>query len=170
MTSLPYPILSQITPLMMMPKQNPGNPAPPIAPSCAPEKPNSAPQLSKIPPRMAKPTPAARMAMNPPQRRRLALEVMPSVFADMSNANEVEVGVRLKLEKKPPSGRRGCSQKVGTPQEKTRQLKARLSLLAMPDGDRLVATFGLEVEPHAEVEHEHDGGQDRNGDENTALA
>jgi hypothetical protein len=49
------------------------NPAPPMAPSWAPVKPNSFDQLSKMPPRMAKPTPAARMAMKPAQRRRFAL-------------------------------------------------------------------------------------------------
>lgn len=41
------------------------------------------PQLSKMPPRMAKPTPAARMAMNPAQRSRLAFGAIPSVFAVM---------------------------------------------------------------------------------------
>ena len=58
---------------MMMPKQKPVKPAPPMAPSCVAVKPNSAPQLSKMPPRMAKPMPAARIAMNPAHRSRLAL-------------------------------------------------------------------------------------------------
>src|SRR6187397_423543 len=62
-----------MTPPMMMTKQNPEKPAPPMAPSCPAVKPYSAPQLSKMPPRIAKPTPAAKMAMKPAHRSRLAL-------------------------------------------------------------------------------------------------
>src|ERR1043166_2759387 len=58
---------------MMMPKQKPGNPAPPMAPSCAPVKPKSAAQLAKMPPRIPKPMPAARIAMKPAKRSRFAL-------------------------------------------------------------------------------------------------
>jgi hypothetical protein len=54
----------------MMPKQKLVNPAPPMSPSCVSVNPNSSFQLSKMPPRMAKPTPAAKMAMNPAQSRR----------------------------------------------------------------------------------------------------
>ena len=57
---------------MMMPKQNPVKPAPPIAPNWVAVKPNSLAQLSKIPPRMAKPTPAAKIAMKPAHNRRFA--------------------------------------------------------------------------------------------------
>src|SRR5688572_20627400 len=70
-------------PPRMMPKQNPVKPAPPIAPSCVAVKPNSLPQLSKMPPRIAKPAPAARMAVNPAHRSRLAFGAIPSVFADI---------------------------------------------------------------------------------------
>src|SRR5262245_17063454 len=85
-----------MTPPMMMPKQKPLKPAPPMAPSWAAVKLNSAPQLSKIPPRMAKPTPAARIAMNPAQRSRAALGAMPSVLADINAGNSWELveGVR----------------------------------------------------------------------------
>src|SRR5687768_81408 len=62
---------------MMMPKQKPEKPAPPMAPSCDALKPYSPPQLSRMPPRMAKPTPAAKMAANPAQSSRLAFGTMP---------------------------------------------------------------------------------------------
>src|SRR5687768_12200736 len=61
-----------MTPPMMIPKQKPENPAPVIAPSSEPVNPNSRPQLSRMPPRMAAPTPAARIAKNPAHSRRLA--------------------------------------------------------------------------------------------------
>src|SRR5437867_1605164 len=54
-----------MTPPMIIPKQKPVKPAPLMAPSCWPVNPKSAPQLARMPPRMPKPTPAARMAMNP---------------------------------------------------------------------------------------------------------
>src|SRR6478672_4821726 len=78
----------------MMPKQKPEKPAPPMAPSCAAVKPYSLPHAAKMPPRMAKPTPAARMARNPAQRSRLALGAIPSVFADMS-VNQDWFGVEI---------------------------------------------------------------------------
>src|SRR5687767_6463868 len=68
---------------MMIPKQKPVKPAPPIAPSCPAVKPNSVPQLSMIPPRIANPIPAARIDMNPAAKRRLLLpiiDVLPIVF------------------------------------------------------------------------------------------
>src|SRR5687767_2405587 len=65
---------------MMMPKQKPVNPAPPMAPSCAPVNPNSAAQLARMPPRMPNPMPAARMARNPAQSRRLAFDAIGSVL------------------------------------------------------------------------------------------
>ena len=68
---------------MMMPKQKPVKPAPLMSPSCAPVKPKSAPQLARMPPRIPKPTPAARMAMKPAQSSRLALGAMPSCLMFM---------------------------------------------------------------------------------------
>ena len=65
---------------MMMPKQKPENPAPPIAPSWPAVKPYSAPQLSKMPPRMANPTPAARIAMNPAHNSRFAFGTIDSLL------------------------------------------------------------------------------------------
>src|SRR5262245_22435708 len=64
----------------MMPKQNPVNPAPLISPSCCAVKPKSAPQFAKIPPRIPKPTPAARMAINPAIKSRLALGAIASLL------------------------------------------------------------------------------------------
>src|SRR5258706_15805788 len=65
---------------MMIPKQNPVNPEPLIAPNSAPVKPNSDPQFARMPPRIPKPTPAARMAANPAQSRRFALGTIPLLF------------------------------------------------------------------------------------------
>ncbi len=62
---------------MMMPKQKPVKPAPVMSPISVSVKPNSPRQLSKNPPRIAKPTPAARIAKKPAQRRRFALGAMP---------------------------------------------------------------------------------------------
>src|SRR5262245_48472204 len=71
-----------MTPPMMMPKQKPVNPAPLILPTSVSVKPNSVRQLSRNPPRIAKPIPAARMAMNPPHSRRYALGASVSLAAD----------------------------------------------------------------------------------------
>src|SRR5687767_9228542 len=62
---------------MMMPKQKPVNPAPPMAPSCAPVNPKSRAQLARMPPRMPKPMPAARIARNPAHNRRMAFGAIP---------------------------------------------------------------------------------------------
>src|SRR4029453_12434975 len=67
-------------PPTMIPKQNPVNPAPLMSPSCWPVKPNCAPQVARIPPRMANPTPAARIARNPPQSRRLAFGAIATLL------------------------------------------------------------------------------------------
>src|SRR5688572_4834250 len=67
---------------MMMPKQKPVNPAPPMAPSCAPVKPKSAAQLARMPPRMPKPMPAARMARKPAHSKRLAFDAIGSLLTD----------------------------------------------------------------------------------------
>ena len=72
MTNLPYPILSQMIPPMMMPKQKPVKPAPLTRPTSSAVKPNFAFQTSRMPPRMAKPTPAARIAMKPAANSRFA--------------------------------------------------------------------------------------------------
>src|SRR5687768_13201094 len=77
-TSLPYPILSTITPPMMIPKQKPVKPAPLMSPNSWPVKPNSAPQFARIPPRMPKPMPAARMAIKPAHNKRPELGAIPS--------------------------------------------------------------------------------------------
>jgi hypothetical protein len=61
----------------MIPKQKPDRPDPAMAPSCVALKPYSLPQLSRMPPRIAKPTPAAKMAANPAQSSRLAFGTMP---------------------------------------------------------------------------------------------
>src|SRR5262245_1800397 len=93
-TSLPYPILSAMTPPIMMPKQKPVKPAPLMLPNSVAVKPNSAPQLSRIPPRIAKPTPAARMAIKPAQRSRFALVgVMLSflLFMDLGHSLHLKV-------------------------------------------------------------------------------
>src|SRR5262245_23742942 len=63
---------------MMMPKQNPVKPAPPIAPSCAPVNPKSAAQLARMPPRIPNPIPAARMARKPAHSNRVAFGAMAS--------------------------------------------------------------------------------------------
>src|SRR5262245_49973770 len=60
-------------PPMMIPKQKPVKPPPEMRPSSSALKPYSLPQLSRMPPRMAKPTPAARMARKPAHSRRKAL-------------------------------------------------------------------------------------------------
>src|SRR5436190_6172575 len=62
---------------MTMPKQKPVKPAPLMSPNCWPVKPNSAPQLARMPPRIAAPTPAARIAAKPPYKSRLAFGVIP---------------------------------------------------------------------------------------------
>src|ERR1051325_2606824 len=69
-----------MTPPMMMPKQNPVNPAPLINPVSSPVKLKAFTQSLKMPPRMAAPTPAARMAMNPARRSRLAFGAIPFAF------------------------------------------------------------------------------------------
>ena len=53
-----------MTPPITIPKQKPVNPAPLISPSCCPVKPNSDPQLARIPPRIAAPASAV---LPPPQ-------------------------------------------------------------------------------------------------------
>src|SRR6185503_7883001 len=58
-----------------MPKQNPVNPYPPMAPSIESVKPYSAFQLSKMPPRIAKPTPAARIAVKPAHNNRFSFPI-----------------------------------------------------------------------------------------------
>src|SRR5688572_19623857 len=65
---------------MMMPKQNPVKPAPPMAPSWVAVKPNSPAQLSKMPPRMPKPMPAAKIAIKPAHNSRLALGTMATLL------------------------------------------------------------------------------------------
>src|SRR5687767_7910977 len=67
---------------MMMPKQKPIRPIAPMLPSCPAVKPNSPAQLSKIPPRTAKPTPAAKIAAKPAQRSRLALELIGALLME----------------------------------------------------------------------------------------
>ena len=57
---------------MMMPKQKPVKPAPPMAPSCAPVKPKSAAQFARMPPRTPAPMAAAKMASEPAHNRRMA--------------------------------------------------------------------------------------------------
>src|SRR6185503_11988611 len=84
---------------MMIPKQKPEKPAPPIAPSCAAVKPYCAPQLSKIPPRIAKPTPAAKMAMNPAINNRLAFGAMASLLTCTLLIVFWLVGLGLRTEK-----------------------------------------------------------------------
>ena len=60
-----------------------GEPGAGDLPSSAPVKPNSAPQLARMPPRTPKPTPAARMAAKPAQSRRPAFGVIPSCLIFM---------------------------------------------------------------------------------------
>jgi hypothetical protein len=69
-----------MTPPIMMPKQNPVNPAPLIRPVSRPVKLNALTQSPKMPPRMAKPTPAAKIAMKPAKRRRLAFGAMATLL------------------------------------------------------------------------------------------
>src|SRR5262245_30381405 len=79
---------------MMIPKQKPVKPMPLMLPTSVSVKPNSDRQLSRKPPRMAKPTPAARIAIKPPQRRRLALEAMgPPLASDLDMESRGERGV-----------------------------------------------------------------------------
>ena len=66
-------------PPMMMPKQKPVNPAPPIAPSCAPVNPKSAAQLNRMPPRTPAPIAAAKMASEPAHNSRIAFDAIASV-------------------------------------------------------------------------------------------
>ncbi len=66
---------------MMTPKQKPVRPAPPMAPSCAPVKPNSAAHVARMPPRMPNPMPVARMARKPAHNSRWAFEAMASALA-----------------------------------------------------------------------------------------
>src|SRR5688572_31221332 len=68
-------------PPIIIPKQNPVNPAPPMAPNWAPVKPKSAPQLARMPPRTPKPMPAAKMAKKPAHNKRMALGAMPCADA-----------------------------------------------------------------------------------------
>ena len=64
---------------MMMPKQKPVKPAPPMAPSCAPVKPKSAAQLARMPPRTPAPMAAAKIASEPAHNRRIAFGAIASL-------------------------------------------------------------------------------------------
>src|SRR6188474_2694465 len=65
---------------MMTPKQKPVSPAPPMAPSCAPVKPNCAAHVARMPPRIAKPMPVASMARKPAHKRRWAFGAVTSAL------------------------------------------------------------------------------------------
>ena len=83
---------------MIIPKQKPEKPAPPIAPNCVAVKLNSFPQLSRIPFRNAKPTPAARIAIKPAQSNLEALgttaeeegSLLMNLYLSVKESGEVE--------------------------------------------------------------------------------
>lgn len=75
---------------MMIPKQNPESPAPVIEPSCCALKLNSLAQLSKMPPRIAKPTPAAKIAMKPAHKSRWALGTMGPDVSEVVIGNDTK--------------------------------------------------------------------------------
>src|SRR5258708_1231815 len=78
---------------MMMPK--PVSPPPVMAPNSLCVKPNCLPQSPRMPPRMANPTPAARMAMKPAKSRRFALGAV--AFCPFPFAIRLFRSVRLRL-------------------------------------------------------------------------
>src|SRR6267143_6709097 len=65
---------------MMMPKQKLVKLAPLMSPNWAAVNPKSVPKLARIPPRMPKPMPAARMAKKPAQRSRFAFGAILLLF------------------------------------------------------------------------------------------